>query len=855
MKKNVFFAVLGGLVTCLACVGIVMLFSGNSSNYLKGNNGLPIEEDIFLGDSIASCATTTCPDGYSTHPTDQYTCMSSAPNGNEYENCSGTGLYWYMNACYNLVSKATYCASCPSYAYLSDHKCYTCGAGTHLAYAGCTGSSCCEPDPVETPESCLADGGKYYNTGSDSCASCPSGYQLESKTVGCSGTDESCCIINPALTCNTVQYNGNLQVIATCNDSCVIVYEDGSDGHTANETEVGTYTIRAEAFEGLTFADGTGSATCTATITEFTCPSGQYNLVQSTGTVTYTCVTCNNPGQYKAGSYCKTCPDGYSADASNQNCHITVPKGSYLVSPGQPGINSCPANTYSEGGVYNLTGGGSADVVGTASCKRCPSDRPYSPLGSGLDGCYAGNMEAETECSIKITSNAEIVSPTSVRAEYPGTNNIYPDTFTVTVTLTGNGCNGKKLHMTAINAARSSGSNSDFNATNGATYNILYQPTVDRCTTATITASVPNSSANSRSVSVNVMRAWTLVQTNYCTTEEEYNSYYHSYAEADANAGGKNPDYYAIALNNDCNNGAGGRKIDIYKRGCGGSAPSGTKYNYCCAKTDGTNYTWKSNQSSRSCPEGYTIDETKNASTCQNATVYKCYQDGDGAYHWTNSPGNSWVEVNKNENECKNEPACFEEPNGTRVWGIHFDKISQGYKLITSIKDETLCLNPSATDACYVNNDDDTDYKWSSTAPEGYTAVTGVTKAEDCQPALCYWKESTQTFEFGKYANTSGYFKVYDADDRPIADINKCAAPDGEACYKNPNGDYEWGDFSKDSDYTLVPSITTITKCTNEEVVPSTGIDVSKLVYVFMAVLMAVGIGFIYYSTIMKKEN
>ena len=53
----------------------------------------------------------------------------------------------------------------------------------------------------------------------------------------------------------------------------------------------------------------------------------------------------------------------------------------------------------------------------------------------------------------------------------------------------------------------------------------------------------------------------------------------------------------------------------------------------------------------------------------------------------------------------------------------------------------------------------------------------------------------------------------------------------------------------------MVPSVTEISQCNNDVPTPKTAINVSTLLYVFMAILMAFGIGFIYYSSILKKNN
>ena len=904
MKKNVILAVLGGLVTCLACVGIVMLFSGNS-NYLKGNNGLPIEEDIFLGDSIASCATTTCPDGYSTHPTDQYTCMSSASNGKSDEECTGTGLFWYMNACYDIKSKSNYCATCPSNAYLSDYKCYTCGAGTHLAYSGCTGSSCCEPDPCYldgkyrngtsclscdngwhlisttsecngtnatccerdatqtlTGDDCLADGGRYYNPSSDSCAMCPGDSHLASTTTGCSGTSTDCCSKTAQLVCHQRTYNGSSQVIANCNGYCDIVQVNGSSKNESawSETNVGTYTIVAQAKDEGTFANNSSTYTCTATINEdptthasVSCPTGKKGTniictVENGTIVGEPSVSFSNPSIVSFAGSGTTSLTFTPINVGSTTATVTI--------NGTPVTFDITVEATTKPITSITIEGPSTVELGTTqyTATITPSDADegviwsVSPTTLATIGTASGGMIAKSAGTVVVTARSESGDVTATKSvtitvrddcsiEAINVNNwqkiSLDEELAVQFRIIGTGC-GTEVTTTL---SRFSGPSEVLSHDT-----VSFRPT-KACSTGTIKGCIKGTNKCSNVITVQEENEWSAAKhvTNQTT---EFKS--QQVGKSEANVLGR-----CAAYENWTQNASSTWDGDRFTRCCGNNS-GGSSNPVCCKSNDGENYLPRTD----SCPSGYTVDNTKTYETCKNTTVYQCYVDGDGVYHWTDTPGSSWVVVNKSETECKNLPACFEDSNGNRVWGMHYDKISQGYKVITSIENETTCLNPSTSDACYVSTADGTlDYKWSSTPIEGYVVVSDVTKAEDCQPALCYYRESTQKYEFGKYANTPGYYKVYDANDLPITSADKCVDPGGEACYKNKAGDYEWGDFSKDSNYTIVPSITTMAKCTNEAEVPSTGVDVSKLVYVFMAVLMAVGIGFIYYSTIMKKEN
>ena len=887
MKKNVnvLLAVFGGISLCLLCVGIVKLFPQNAQNNLKGNEQVPLAD-------VSCTYTTTQVNGYETDYTPSTNCAAQQFSGTCYERgtilntdeCGSDDEY----DCYSWTQYTITCTDEPTTCgpghYVSGDQCPSCPPGTAKNVTS-TATSCspCTGDEYSSNSGALYCVPKPQNSqvNSDHTGwTCNAGYHANGmaceenftpqitasniSTVG--GTVTS---ISPSATYNSTTVSGTFSCNTTSTSLVHIDFGDCTDIQTTSVTSDTSVTIR------ITF---------TPTDT------GTYKTATKDVTLTIQ-KSCLAEGKYRNGTNCYDCAAGTELKSTTEECSgssdaccqaattyacygsgsvqglsgVTWTTAADAASHNMVLLANTPESTcralaagewcFKDGeGVYHW-----GLMYSNGSYTHQPGVSSQGDCGKNTDGGLKCFCNAAGGCSMQTASNTGFpnyepdASKCSI-ASVTGNNIIaISGDETVTGTYTAYNSNGKSTN--ALTWSKSDFSKmvlgSDCTGGNSSVCHVTYS-NLNPCSNKTVKVTAASgSSSASLNVTVYFFNAWSGPTKYEAKDDADHNSKLH---QTRTNEKFMND---CDAYENWTQDATTGKwTADRYYRCCGSSGGNtSTKYSYCCAKDDGTNYTYKTNQTSETCPSGYTIDRTKDSNTCKNSTVYKCFQDGDGAYHWTNSPENNWVEVNKSESECKNEPACFEEPNGTRVWGIHFDKISQGYKLITSIKDETLCLNPSTTDACYVNNDDDTDYKWSSTAPEGYTAVTGVTKAEDCQPALCYWKESTQTFEFGKYANTSGYFKVYDADDRPIADINKCAAPDGEACYKNPNGDYEWGDFSKDSDYTLVPSITTITKCTNEEVVPSTGVDVSKLVYVFMAVLMAVGIGFIYYSTIMKKEN
>ena len=113
------------------------------------------------------------------------------------------------------------------------------------------------------------------------------------------------------------------------------------------------------------------------------------------------------------------------------------------------------------------------------------------------------------------------------------------------------------------------------------------------------------------------------------------------------------------------------------------------------------------------------------------------------------------------------------------------------------------------------------------------------------------WKEGDKCYYVNK--ETDSEVECYFLED--VDSEDKCKVPETDACYEGPDGNYVWGRYGDDPNYTLVPSVTELSQCTKDVPVEPTASDVSKVVYVFMAVLMACGIGFIYYSSVVKKSN
>ncbi len=989
-NKNILLAVIGGIVACVVCAGIVFLYPKSETNNLKGNN---YEEEILLGDDpITACATTAryCSVGYlsGTH------CYSNPSSANYLaSDCDADGGYFVNGKCYFTErSSDIKCTSCSAGSYLTStlgggancHYCpagYKCpsqtgdkvacnGAGEYqdttgqttcktcntVGYAPNLEHTACEEDPNQF---ITCDPGEY-STGRGSCDTCPSGYYCPgghyyigdssrsgvfacdnnltsdpgaTKASDChaAATPTATATVKPTVYGCCLSFGGSTWYFIDDLESC-------SDlGATANDTEAACLAKNATPSPSSstgptptpkpcseqcanagsqynycmtqctgspypptspTTRPSTGpttspttrpsiSPTPTATTTNPTATATTQPKACASITGSTSCLarddcewdytngchnkpqSCTTANTYWNGTECISCPNGFKATATVPTCHMVIPAGSYYnPSQGSTVISTCPAGTYSSGGYYYASGNSNPSSL--THCTSCPSGTT-SPMGSkSIKACTAPSGE----CSLTVTSTATRVSP-SLESGSCKQDDRYPDTWTVTVKVTGDGCTGGKLTMSGSGAERT-GSGGTITVTDGQTINFLYRATTC-CTSATATATLEKDGKTiaTGSKTVETSNGWRLSTADTCVSVSEYNSNPHSYKEADD----LGLDIYYIAKNNTREDCKGDRVVDIYTRGCGSTGRR--TYSFCCAKDDGTSYSWRTGQSSRTCPSGYTIDTSKNENTCKTVAVPACYVDGDEGYHWTNDPEPSWIKVAgvTKETDCKKEetPACYKDPKGEYKWGL-YAKV-EGYTFITSITTQDKCKSEGA---CYKNNFDI--YKWSETKPdeciqknscwvpqtnpevgntctyndqasceatEGYKEVPGATKPEDCAPdeaPACY--VHGQEFVWGKYENVTGYIKLDGIDAKVY-----CKLPTDDACYKDPDGAYVWGDYSNDEGYKLIASITSIDKCNKDVPTPSTGLDVSKVVYIFMAVLMAFGIGFIYYSSVMKKEN
>ena len=810
MKKNnnsLLITIISGAVFCFVLMGMVFLFSGKTNN-LKSNTS-SLNSEINLGDTCygdwtlqsdygdyvsGTCSTTAEPTS-STSGTSYVQCTDNQSPGSSV--CPSA---YISSGCHKARTWIKEEITCPASAPVITCKSNVVYNGTNQTVATCTGGT-------------IIQGGSGLNAGD---------YHVRCQGDG--GLVTKDCVMAKA------------DATITDFDGFELVVGGSKQLNASGPSTVSYSVVSGDSYINLSSDSVTGIAAGTATVRATTEATTNYNAGSKdiTVTVTEATVVCN-PNEYKVNNKCISCPDGYKASGTREDCYIDVSAGSYLVG-GTTQIISCPANTYSLGGRYYLSGGGSDDVVGTESCKSCGAGKT-SPIGSTSYSACVTIDDSNSGCSVSISTTAKTVSPNT--NECPSDNR-YPDSWTVHVEVSGAGCNGATLTMSGDGAEKSGGSESH-TVSNGQGFNFIYHATTC-CKTAKVTATVTkdNKKLDGKSVTVATSKGWYKASSDVCRPTSEYEANPHSFAEADD----QEKDVYYIALNNTkC---SGQREVDIYRRGCGGgSTPTAACYQDASGKYHWTAY-----------PQSSWTKTNLDYANCKDEEVKipYCYVDDDNNYYWTTDPATNWKKIAgiTKESDCKEieDDACYIDTNGNYTWGKHAK--DSGYTLVTSIKDADSCKAPVATEACYKNNQDD--YIWTTTAPDGYTKVDNVKTPAECAPVeapACYLYGNN--FVWGKYKNVTGYIIIEN-----ITDEASCNLPGNDACYVDTSGNYVWGKYENDPKYTLVPSITEMSQCIGgggDVPVPPTGISASRLVYVFMVILMAFGIGFIYYSSAVKRNS
>ena len=835
-NKSILIAILSGIVACFVCVGIIFLFPKNN---MKGNVDTPNDGyELIVGDQTTCshtdyyCASGTQLDGQ---------CVVDHGAVSTFTGYECPSQYVEVNdRCYEYlgIQATARCTACFAGSYLSGGACYTCSEG--YTSDGGSATSCYR-------NSCPA--GQYLDSShSTGCADCPS-------SKYCPGGDA--------------------------------LPQDCSEGYSPNASHTACYRTSCPAGQGLDPSATTGCSDCAVGYYSgdndgecHKCPTGYTSAAGSTKqTDCYMNVTAGNQ-LLKNASAQTPCADGYINTAETTKVNYGGAKECTKCTKGTSNAEhtACEGDGcgVGQGKDTSATTGCSACSPGYYSnanddeCHKCPSGK-FSPAGSGESGCKEitapccenpyGSSHTISDvygCKQAVAAGATVVAGacpettnpvvTSVVGSYSGSLYLTPTDYQgygyklvtyVAYDQKGNVIPGDKLSWNAVGDGVIVSSSKNANGF-AVTYKGL--PCKSPSVTPTVTATGTNGATGSKSnSSITIVadstryKEWTLIQKNvkkgnYVLMSEAYATN-NCRAVADYNA---ETDRY-----------------NLYSRCCGDGGGTPATFDFCCAATDGSDYRYFTGQNKRECPTNYTIDESKDANSCKLVKIPACYKDSDNNYYWTDAPANSWVIVSEitKEADCKanEDPACYKNPSGGYEWGTFAKTV--GYTKITSIDTEAMCHAPTPSEACYKNSSNN--YVWAASAPSGYTKVEGVTKPEDCksdEPEACYLYNNE--FVWGKYSNVTGYIILED-----VKTKEACKTPKAPACYKNPDGNYVWGEYNDLSGYTLIPSITNVNQCNNDVPTPATGLDVSKAVYVFMAVLMAFGIGFIYYSSVMKKEN
>ena len=160
--------------------------------------------------------------------------------------------------------------------------------------------------------------------------------------------------------------------------------------------------------------------------------------------------------------------------------------------------------------------------------------------------------------------------------------------------------------------------------------------------------------------------------------------------------------------------------------------------------------------------------------------------------------------------------------------------------------------------ACYLNSTTG-DYKWAIQSPgNGYVKVSNITSEANCKKPetpsqyACYVNETTGDYKWSTQSPGSGY-----SVNSNITSEANCKKPvqENPACYRDVANNHVWGLYQNDSNYTLVEEADTEEECMNVIEVPITARDVATIIYVFVVILLAGGIWFVYYVNHKKRLN
>ena len=798
MKKNnsLLITILSGAIFCFVCLGMVFLFPSSTKKLNSSNeSAFPnADEHGYVPDEEISLGDTTgCSD---VEETESCSCSS------------GTHIDVY---CYtgnrNISEPSTCVASGGLYAggkcYSSRvmHTCTTttrctkCDQGRYLTNddtcAVCQAGSYCGGGTAR-PQTCPA--GTYSNDGARECSQCN-----RVKEYSASG----------ASSCSTCTGD---QVANSSHTGCVDVAFSCPSGYSADEGA----TSNSQCYK--TVAAGYSATWNGSSHTMSACAVGSY-------------ATSSRKVYYGKSSGCTPCGEGKTTSStgatSESQCVADNEPIITCLNPKYTGANqtiaTCANGTITSGAM--AVEHGSHWVVCQGSNKSVSAQCPIvandgvvccctadKSMCSWQNSCSASKpspvqgVTSESDCKSQesgdipnnCTVSASISSvATSVAEDGESDPNSY---YTVTVKIRGRDCGGQTVSYVVAQNGKQSPSSYKISENAVSVTTSFYVRPIDPCSASSAYARLSNGA-----VSNTVTLGKDAIRTDWKKTE---------------NVCEKNPQYTAFYL----------------------------------ADMDGANVYYSNYDSSQGC---YTVKWRRylcgsggTPTTPTTPEAPHCYTDDDGNYYWTLNPDSNWKIVDNitKEDNCKKEEteACYLTPSGTYEWGKHAK--DDGYTLITAITTSSACKAPVAEDACYKK---DNDYIWTTSAPEGYEKVENAKTPAECTPPetpACYLHGNS--FVWGKYEKVSGYIFVENIDEEA-----NCKKPDTDACYVDSKGDYVWGKYGDAEGYTLVPSVTEMSQCKNDVPTPKTDISISKIIYIFMAILMAFGVGFIYYSSTAKKSS
>ena len=858
MKNKQKLAILGGVLVVIAVFLSYGLISSTIKFFGGTKSNVYYEEEINLG-AISNCSLYeyTCPSGTEKSGSGSTTmcCNNDVISGiTDDEDCADASGHMCGGKCRRGISRSATqnCAACTSGYYKNDGACTQCpglfsksnratspagcyrqvSAGQHVvdSQTGATGN--CPAGTIRTAhnayysinDNCTSCGDEFYSEAGSggpclSCANLPDNYYCNGHVKTACGVGEKANATHTGCVNDDSNCPSPYSVV---NGKCVITVPEGKEVRTARggvtscpagSHRIGSTTIEygetvlCEACSIGTYQNATGAVYCKQ------CEVGKYN---------------DKTGQ----ASCKTCDTGYIPnegrtacikDCTNvDNCNTSCKPGKYL-DDGKcldcPQGKACtggtqqPISCTGEGQVVNSTQTACVDETckegwyrsnSHEMCTTCPKGKKCAGGNSKPVDCPDGYYQDQIgqssckKCDTLVTNDKTACLPTNCAITAVNNSKFkhmsINESVSVTFNITGdNGCN------IGVDASRSYFSGAT-TPDAGKAYN--YTPT-SSCVTGSIKGCIRGTKICSNTITIELRPTWSGPKVLAAVAKSTYENAPKSASAA--NVAGK--DYYydeGCPLNSkkgvyeNCN---------YYYRGCGGGGGS-SAVPHCYV--NGDDYKWE-----YTAPSGYTLVEN----------------------------------VTKEENCRKEEePACYKDSSGEYHWGKY--ATTDGYEVVPSIKNENACKKPSETEETYACYKKDNDYTWASSQPEGYELVPDKNTPESCAPAeepACYLYNGE--FTWGPYKNRNGYILLEN-----ITSEDKCKST-SNACYKDKNGNYVWGDYENNNDYEIVPGITSLEDCAPETPVPITDINVSKLVYAFMTILMAFGIGFIYYASVLKKNN